>query len=364
MLASMQGDHDVARSLLEDGVVLRRQIDDPHGLFNALEGLANTACVQGDHGAARRYAEEMLAVSREEGDPVKISSVFNVLGSISYDLGDLDSARGYFEQAVAQLAGLVTHNAPMLSLAIVLLDQGRYDEAYAIATRALSRYRQVGHPRPQALCHATLGSIEMARGDLVAAGDHLRICVALHAELGDVAGIAEALERFVGLAVAQARFDGALRLAGAASTLRTRAGAPLLPRGQAKLDQVLAPARAALARDAADEAWQAGRALTQDEVIAAALTITEPAEPLSAPAASPSAPAGPAASTLTRREQEVAVLIARGLRNREIAEALVITEGTAASHVVHILNKLGYGSRAQVAAWAVETGLVARGASG
>ena len=167
----------------------------------------------------------------------------------------------------------------MLSLAIVAQDEGRYDEAHEIATRALSRYQQVGYRRPQALCHATLSSIEMARGDLAAACDHLRTCMAIFDELGDIAGIAEVLERFVGLAVTQARFEGALRLAGAASTLRERAGAPLPPSGQAKLDQVLEPAREALTRARADEAWLAGRAFTLDEAIAAALTITEPAAP-------------------------------------------------------------------------------------
>jgi non-specific serine/threonine protein kinase len=61
---------------------------------------------------------------------------------------------------------------------------------------------------------------------------------------------------------------------------------------------------------------------------------------------------------LSRREIEVAALIGRGLTNRQIAEALVITEGTAANHVVHILNKLDFGSRAQVAVWAAEHGLL------
>jgi DNA-binding NarL/FixJ family response regulator len=46
------------------------------------------------------------------------------------------------------------------------------------------------------------------------------------------------------------------------------------------------------------------------------------------------------------------------MSNREIAEALVITEGTAANHVAHIMNKLGYRSRAQIASWAVMRGLV------
>ena len=62
---------------------------------------------------------------------------------------------------------------------------------------------------------------------------------------------------------------------------------------------------------------------------------------------------------LTRREREVARLVARGLTNRQIASALVIAEGTAGVHVDHILSKLGFRSRAQVAAWAVEHGLPA-----
>jgi predicted ATPase/DNA-binding CsgD family transcriptional regulator len=65
---------------------------------------------------------------------------------------------------------------------------------------------------------------------------------------------------------------------------------------------------------------------------------------------------GPAAG-LTPREWEVVELLARGATNREIGEALFITEGTAALHVQHILAKLGFGSRAQVAAWAVLHGL-------
>ncbi|WP_309239363.1 helix-turn-helix transcriptional regulator [Actinomadura sp. J1-007] len=59
-------------------------------------------------------------------------------------------------------------------------------------------------------------------------------------------------------------------------------------------------------------------------------------------------------STLTPREREVARLIARGLSNRGIAEELFISPATAARHVTNILTKLGFTSRAQVAAWAVD----------
>jgi pimeloyl-ACP methyl ester carboxylesterase/DNA-binding CsgD family transcriptional regulator len=69
------------------------------------------------------------------------------------------------------------------------------------------------------------------------------------------------------------------------------------------------------------------------------------------------------APALSPREREVAQLVASGLTNREIAERLVITEGTATLHVKHVLAKLGFRSRAQIAAWAVDQNLSARAPS-
>jgi len=62
--------------------------------------------------------------------------------------------------------------------------------------------------------------------------------------------------------------------------------------------------------------------------------------------------AGRGQDPLTRREREVAALVAQGLSNRQIAAAAHISERTAESHVQHILVKLGLGSRTQIAAWA------------
>jgi pimeloyl-ACP methyl ester carboxylesterase/DNA-binding CsgD family transcriptional regulator len=84
----------------------------------------------------------------------------------------------------------------------------------------------------------------------------------------------------------------------------------------------------------------------------------------SAPAASdgtapvPTNGRGDDPSRISRREREVAVLLARGLTNRQIAEDLAISVATVERHVANLFNKLGHRSRAQVAAWAVEHGLL------
>jgi len=67
------------------------------------------------------------------------------------------------------------------------------------------------------------------------------------------------------------------------------------------------------------------------------------------------------AGKLTKRQLEVAQLIASGQSNAQIARALVLTAGTVANHIEHILRRLGVSNRAQVAAWVVEHGLQERG---
>jgi DNA-binding NarL/FixJ family response regulator len=80
------------------------------------------------------------------------------------------------------------------------------------------------------------------------------------------------------------------------------------------------------------------------------------------PAAVGSRPVAPEPTSpttaLTARQLEVARLIARGYTNVQIAESLVVTPGTVANHVAHLLDRLGFDRRAQVASWVVQQGLL------
>jgi non-specific serine/threonine protein kinase len=91
--------------------------------------------------------------------------------------------------------------------------------------------------------------------------------------------------------------------------------------------------------------------LDLDRVVGHALALlhASPEPPSRRPASAKSN-----AYPLSRREREIALLVARGLTNRAIAEQLVIAERTADTHVSNILGKLGLATRAQIAVWAVE----------
>ena len=105
-------------------------------------------------------------------------------------------------------------------------------------------------------------------------------------------------------------------------------------------------ARQALGEAAFQAAYHRGLDLPADDVLAYALQ-----QPPEKPPEKPPAPAVSDGAPLTPRELQVARLIAGGRSNKEIAAELVISQRTAENHVEHILTKLGFTSRAQVAAW-------------
>jgi non-specific serine/threonine protein kinase len=128
-----------------------------------------------------------------------------------------------------------------------------------------------------------------------------------------------------------------------------------IPVDWADFKENLAVARSQLDEESWEKLWAAGQAMTFDEAIAFAQTVADSDEPSASGARTGGAFHPPGG--LTRREQEVALLIAAGKSNREIAEAFVIAERTVEGHVSNVLSKLGFRSRTQVSIWVNENRL-------
>jgi non-specific serine/threonine protein kinase len=159
-----------------------------------------------------------------------------------------------------------------------------------------------------------------------------------------------ALEGFACVAGAQGKAERAVRLWRAAQALHEAKGIPrdidFLDEADARISAV----RLGMGEEAWEEAWRKGRAMTLDEAVSYALQEEEGTDPATTHA--PEEPSvGQPSLALTRREEDVAVLVARGLTNRQIASELVISEHTAATHVRRILKKLGLQSRSQIGSW-------------
>jgi non-specific serine/threonine protein kinase len=223
-----------------------------------------------------------------------------------------------------------------------------------LAEQALAQLEGSPDQRALAIALANLGNSRTGQRDFRDAYRHLSRSLSICQDLGEPASTAFVLDRFAILASAQGQAVRALRLAGAAAELRDQAALPLPAPIQRRVDDKLAAARNTLG-PASDAALAAGRALGYDVAIAEALA-TSPMHTGGRNAAG--------ATVLTRRERDVAALIVRGATNAQIAAELVIGTGTVATHVGHILAKLGLVSRAQIAVWASRHQLLDEPAAG
>jgi DNA-binding CsgD family transcriptional regulator len=158
------------------------------------------------------------------------------------------------------------------------------------------------------------------------------------------------LEGMASLAGDQGDTTRAAHLWGAAEAAREVTGIALPPGDWALHEPYLAAARSHLGERKWKEALAEGRTMPLEEAAGYSLSRAESGR-LATPE-SGEMPSGEPMGKLTSREQEVALLVAQGLTNRQISTRLGISERTASNHVAKILSKLGLRSRAQIATWA------------
>ena len=320
-LAVLKADPAAAGPPLHAAVALARRTGQRELLSEALSMAAVAANMTGDRAAAQRLLGEADAAAASLGRAYP-SGLIAALQARALD-GFFASDPGAVRSAAQQAADLARETGDLYALEIMLLNlgsaallDGDLGEARPLFTEALRIACEIDDRVAQFYLLAALG------------------CHA--AEAG------------------QARL--AARLIAAADAERSGAGANVMPFLAPALARATESAAATLGPAGFAAESEAGRTLGRDAALRLALGQSAAGQ-----AAGPG-PADPGAAMpgpLGPRESDVARLVADGLTNKQIGTRLFISERTVDSHVRSILNKLGFSSRAQIAAWMVTDPLAA-----
>ncbi len=233
--ARTRGDLPLATVLFERCIAIWRDLGGPSDLARALSNLANLLKLQGEFERAAAINEECLAMFRAAGDDAGVAWMLNYQGDVARGSSNSVAARSYYEQSLAafrQLRDGWGIASTLSDLASLSRDQGEYSDAGSLYRESITMFRDLGHKR----------------------------------------GIARVLECMAASAAAQSKSEQALRLAGAAGSLREQLGVPLAPAQRARLEKSLEAARLALSDAASLTAWMEGWAMPVERAVEEALS--------------------------------------------------------------------------------------------
>ncbi|WP_067692208.1 LuxR C-terminal-related transcriptional regulator [Nocardia jejuensis] len=326
----------------------------------ALSSAASLAALLGDRESAAELVAACLTLAAELDDSEIMAEVSLDRSLLAFADGDRESALALGRTAIELAAAHGQHAIEMDShafsfmCAMVIEAPGRTE----LAERFLELTTEHGPHLMGGLALWTVGIDHWRRGDLEASAEFHGRAIEQLALFERCIWLSSAFEGLAWTTSATGDYDRAARLLGAAETLQRSTIRLADTITVAVGDKERTKVREALGENGFRAAFGAGANLPLDEAIDYALgrapALPQPDLEPAAPRPAPRRSAAVTAETniLTRREKDVARLVAAGHSNKRIAADLVISIRTAETHVEHILTKLGFTSRTQVAAWA------------
>jgi predicted ATPase/DNA-binding CsgD family transcriptional regulator len=307
------------------------------------------AVLKADPAGARPALGTAVTVARETGQRELLAEAL-AMAAVAADMAGEHAAAGKLI-GEADVAARAVEHYPSAAMGVLqartlhAFFAGDNAAARAAAAEGARRSAETGDRYTQGIMLLNLGSAALHAGDLDEAGPLLAEALRLAHGIDDRVAQFYLLDALGCHAALTGQARRAAQLLGAADTVRAEAGANMMPFLAELLDRARKGAVAALGEARFQAAFEAGQRLDRDGALR--LAVGDPARD----GTGTPGPAGDGAGPLAKREADVARLVAEGLTNKQIGTRLFISERTVDAHVRNILNKLGVGSRAQIAAW-------------
>jgi non-specific serine/threonine protein kinase len=345
LLAYRQSDYAEASTSFDATRHVAEAVGDRSMLARALAGLGDVHIVRSEFKEALRVYQQSLDLYRAENDLPSIARGLSRLGNAYDNLVDYEAEERMYRESLAifrQLNDRIGIADQLFSIGMCRAISGKYESSLPFLTESITLRKELGDVLGVAYSKMIVGLSETRLGHPLAASKPLCDALGGMEESGDVRGVGLTLDISIGPLLMLGRPDIALRIASAAAQLRSAVGYGQPPFFGPIVDGWVADARKRLSASAADHEEILGQGLSREASIRTAIEQLRSIAIEQAPGQS---------HALTARERQVSALVAEGLTNREIAERLSISERTADSHVQNTMGKLGFRSRAQLAAW-------------
>ena len=370
-LCYLQSDFPASRPYLEEALTLSRRLgsDARSETAKILDLLGELATEVGEHEKAPPFFEEALAIFQELGDLNGMAEIILQLGWAAMRVGNYPQASTWLNQCrllFCQLNKTRMYGFSLAGLGEIAIRQGQYEQAIDLLEQSLVLRRELRDPWSIATSLGSLGWVAMLQHDFDRMRKLLKESLALRIEIGESGGTAWCLEKLAQGIWLEAQnlptsfkirgYRRCTRLLGAAEKLRMPINSTIDPADLPEYETILAELRLRLGKNEFETTWAESSFLTLAEIIDQSMQFLITAQEMASLSASQSAKAR--YGGLSLREREAAIYIARGKVNHEIARLMYVRVRTAETYVTRILNKLGFELRAQIVAWAHETGLI------
>jgi predicted ATPase/DNA-binding CsgD family transcriptional regulator len=305
------------------------------------------ALCQNDYDACAALSEESLRIGTEVKD-VEVVAWALITGAVPrWMAGDTAGAAERVESALSLARLMHVEQAELDALNTlcgISVANGELDRAIEVGEQGLVMSRESGELWVRGFVLNFLAQAVWLRGDRRRAEALAREAAACKHAVDDRIGLTIVLETLAWITAELSQHERAACLLGSAERVRDESSLTLLELYRPQHERSVSVAVQGIGQKLFDAAFAQGRAMTIGEGVALAVEDKQPPQP---------APAVKAERrpVLTRRQLQIARLIADDLTNRQIAARLFVSERTVETHVTNILNKLGLNSRIQLSRW-------------